>query len=105
MLESLKTWYAAYGTLSNFFEHKVTHFIAGFVWTGASIALGHGSVLAISIGLIGTLVLAIGKEIADHIQLIEDPTNPIDGFIYHVYDVIVTVLGGVFGLVVLFIVK
>ena len=47
-------------------------------------------------------VVAVGKEIADYIQMKTlDPTNPNNRLIFHIFDVIVTILGGVLAYIIM----
>lgn len=96
MLKSLKDWYNSYGSLELFLEHKLTHFIAGYFFSTLILILSHRSPKGILIALLGTLLLAVGKEIADHIESEETISSSI-------YDVIVTVLGSVLAVMLIFV--
>lgn len=89
MLNLIVSWYKAYGTPQNFLLHKATHVACGLVLSIVCCLLGYPLT-----GLSLVLVLAIGKEVVDEYQyhmLLS----------YHVFDVIVTVCGGLLGLLIL----
>ncbi len=85
MFTYLQLWYNLYPSFAVFFGHKITHVAAG------ALVAGLGSYFHYPVtGLIICLVLAIGKEVADELQ------SPVF-LMAHVFDVIVTCLGGLLG--------
>lgn len=92
MIQAIKDWYNLYGSLENFLTHKLTHVGVGFLICFLCALGGH-----IAAGLVVTTAIAVLKELADYIELdgVDDTVNKI---IYHTFDVIVTVLGGLAGI-------
>lgn len=88
MFQVFKDYYNAYGTLGNFLTHKITHFVVGFFVCLVCSVVQHGV-----FGLVLVGMLAVGKEVVDEYQY----PMPI---LFHLFDVIITVLGAVvaFGL-------
>lgn len=76
-------WFNQY-TLKDFLIHKLTH-----VATGFAVALGV-SYFSHIVALLAVLAIAVGKEVADEYQ---SPAK----IEYHILDVLVTMLGGVLG--------
>ena len=102
MLNTIKEYVAAYGSIENFLEHKLTHVVVGAVIIVFSLIFGHFSQLSAIVGFSIVAVVAVGKEIADYIQMKTlDPTNPNNRLIFHIFDVIVTILGGVLAYIIM----
>lgn len=95
MISLLKAWFNLYSNWDDFLSHKTVHFIFGFCVGSFSTLIHHRVV-----GMIFVLICGILKEIFDHYELLKDPTNTSDQLKFHILDVIVTVLGGVFGLLI-----
>lgn len=89
MIDLIVNYYKAYGTMSNFLEHKITHLVAGFILSLLICLLGHFSLKSVVVAFIIVFVLAVGKEIADYIVSGKDDLP----LYMHVFDVIITVVG------------
>ncbi len=96
MIELIVNWYKLYPSCSMFLFHKAVHIIVGLLITGFG-CLTHYTI----VGCIITLLVAIGKEIADHNSSYDVNSGsyqydaPLSA---HVFDVIVTCLGGAIAL-------
>lgn len=91
MLTLVKQWVEAYKPLRVFIGHKSIH-----------IGVGMGVMLIVSYignleGLLACLIIAIGKEVADRYKM--KKANSVMPLSFSMFDVLVTMVGGVLGLV------
>lgn len=93
MVETIKAWYAAYGTATKFIGHKLTHILVGVI---VGLFAAKASIL---LAVLAILVVGVAKEVSDHYKTIDPTTGksyiPVS---YHALDVIVTTLGGAAGI-------
>jgi VanZ family protein len=100
ILSHLKAWVTQYDHIDTFYAHKTVHVLAGLI-LGLLVVKSTMHTLDPTIGIVVAILsvtaCAIAKEIFDHIQT-KGPYQATTSS--HIIDVIVTVLGGVLGIVV-----
>lgn len=92
MFQAIKNWYNLY-TPGQFILHKSFHIAVGFISSGIVSMLTKHTIA----GIMTALILGILKEVYDHSQAPAGTDAPISA---HVFDIIVTTLGGCLVLIV-----
>ncbi len=98
LVQIVKDWYKLYPTAQVFMYHKLIHIIFGLGVGWSITALGF-PILAMLLVVSGAIV----KEISDHYRSYDEQSQ---SYIYdaplsaHILDVIVTVLGGMLGVLI-----
>lgn len=91
MLQLLKNYYNFYKSPSDFLIHKCTHFGTGYL-------VGLIAMYSLGFSMSVLVLAAVGKEIFDKIEAGTDDLP----FYCHVFDVLITVLGGLAGWLTLY---